>query len=465
VFGLVAAPVWAASPTPQPFADLAARLLPAVVNISTSQMVKADGKPANAPDSSPYDQFFKDFFDHDAGKSHKSVSLGSGFIIDKGGYVVTNNHVIEGADEITVILQDDTNLKATLVGTDTRADLALLKVSTDHDLPSVAFGDSDRERVGDWVMAVGNPFGLGGTVTSGILSARAREINPTSGPYDDFLQTDAPINRGNSGGPLFNMDGEVIGINSAIFSPSGGSIGIGFAIPSAVASHIIGQIREFGHVRRGYLGARIQTVDPEVASDLGLDGPSGVLIAGLVPDGPAARAGIQPGDVLLTVAGTKIDTVKRLERVVSDAAVDQDVAVTLSRAHDLKTVSVKIGEAQAEPTQVAALPKPGDKPVSGAAVSALGLTLSPATPELKSKYQLDENAQVVVTAVAEGGPAADKDLKPGDVVVEVAQEEVKGLADVTRKIDEAREAGHKSVLMLIDRSGDLRFVAVRLDRG
>ena len=454
----------------EPFADLAEKLLPAVVNISSSQTVKPDTRQGPAGDDSPYDQFFKDFFDHGSGSNdhgRKSTSLGSGFVIDPAGYIVTNNHVIDGADEITVILSDDTNLKATLVGRDEKSDLALLKVSADHPLTAVAFGDSDKERVGNWVMAVGNPYGLGGTVTTGILSARAREINPNGGPYDDYLQTDAPINRGNSGGPLFNMAGEVIGINSAIFSPSGGSIGIGFAIPSDLASHIVQQLREFGHVLRGDAGARVQNIDAEMARDLGLDKPTGVLVAGVIPGGPAEAAGMRAGDVVLSVDGKAIADAKRFERVVIDETIDRQVPVELTRGKDRETVTLKIAEAKpASGEQVAAVPKDGDKASApGAPVTELGLTLSLATPDLKAKYQLDDNAQVVVTGVAAGGPAADKDLKPGDVVVEVAQEAVKGLDDVTRKIDEARKAGRKSLLMLIDRSGDLRFVAVRLDKG
>jgi serine protease Do len=466
-FGLSSA---RAAGVPEPFADLAERLLPAVVNISSTQTAKQEEAPPPDADASPYDQFFKDFMGHGGGPGgprQKSTSLGSGFVIDPAGYVVTNNHVIEGADDITVILHDDTHLKATLVGRDEKADLALLKVTSEHPLPSVVFGDSEKERVGDWVMAVGNPFGLGGTVTTGIISARSREINSNGGPYDDFLQTDAPINRGNSGGPLFNTEGEVIGINSAIFSPSGGSIGIGFAIPSSVAGHVIGQIREFGHVRRGYAGLRIQDLDAETVQDLALAKPSGVLVAGLIRGGPAEAAGVKPGDVVLSIGGADTPDVKHFNRVVMDARVDSEVPVTLAHGSDVRTVTLKVGEAKADqPDQVASLPKNADAgPPPGAPVAALGLTLSPATPDLKSKYSLGDNAQVVVTAVTKDGPAADKDVKPGDVVIEVAQEEVKGPADVTRKIDEARSAGRKSVLMLIDRGGDLRFVAVRIDQG
>jgi serine protease Do len=307
---------WAGRPGPDGFADLAEKLVPAVVNISTTQIVKAEkrertvpGRP-QFPPGSPFEEFFKDFFDHNGKQDdraeprpHKATSLGSGFVIDPAGYIVTNNHVINDADEITVILHDDTNLKAEVVGRDTKTDVAVLKVKTDKKLPAVTWGDSDKARVGDWVLAVGNPFGLGGSVTAGILSARQRDIN--SGPYDDFLQTDAAINRGNSGGPMFDMAGSVIGINTAIYSPTGVSIGIGFAIPSNIAKMVVAElIREPDHaVHRGWLGVRIQAVTDEIAESLGLDKPHGALIAIVNDGGPAQVAGIQPGVVVLTFDG------------------------------------------------------------------------------------------------------------------------------------------------------------------
>jgi serine protease Do len=465
-----------------PFADLAARLLPAVVNISTTQLIKPD--PA-APDESaepprtPYEEFFKDFLEHHGATpkgdkdahGRKGISLGSGFIIDPTGLVVTNNHVIADADEITVILQDNTNLKAKLIGRDEQTDIALLKVNVDHPLPAVKFGDSDKERVGDWVMAVGNPFGLGGTVTVGILSARAREISQNGGPYDDFLQTDAAINRGNSGGPLFNTNGQVIGINSAIYSPSGGSIGIGFAIASNLAQHVTQQLQQFGHLKRGYIGVRVQNLTPELEDTLGVSAAvadkadPGVLIAGFPTDSPAEHAGLKPGDVLLQMNGNRIKDARHLERFVDDAAVDANATLTVWRAGAVQTVDVKVAELPDAEKTASAPAAHEDVAVSGSQIAALGVTLSPATSALKEKYQLNDNAAVVVTGVADGGPAADKDLKPGDVVVEVAQEEIKGLGDVTRKVDEAEKLGRKSVLMLIDRSGDLRFVALRLNQG
>ncbi|HXJ00157.1 MAG TPA: Do family serine endopeptidase, partial [Micropepsaceae bacterium] len=307
---------------PQGYADLAERLLPMVVNISTSQTLRrrpdaeAPAQP-QAPQGSPLDDFFKDFLDR-GNRPRRVQSLGSGFVIDPAGYIVTNNHVIEGADEITVILSDTTSLPATLVGTDDKTDLALLKVNSKQPLAVAKFGDSDRARVGDLVMAIGDPFGLGGTVTTGIVSARNRDIN--SGPYDDFIQTDAPINRGNSGGPLFNMDGEVIGINSAIYSPTGGSVGIGFSIPSNAAKNVLAQLRATGKIQRGWLGVRIQQVSDEIAESMNLDRPRGALIAGMTDGGPAAKAGVQNGDVVLSFDGKPVSDSRALPRLVADAS-------------------------------------------------------------------------------------------------------------------------------------------------
>jgi len=462
---------------------LATRLLPAVVNISTSETIKPDPKRKKpAPDDdqatpgSPFEQFFKDFMnrqgqggggDQDADKGgdakpQKAQALGSGFVIDPSGLIVTNNHVIEDADEITVILQDNTNLKAELVGRDAKTDLALLRVKPDHPLPSVPWGDSDKARVGDWVMAIGNPYGLGGTVTSGIISARARAIND-NGPYDEFLQTDASINRGNSGGPLFNTAGEVIGINSAIFSPSGGSIGIGFAIPSDLARNVIAQLQATGKARRGWIGVRIQTVNDEVALALGLDAPKGALVGGFLDKSPAKEAGIQPGDVLLQFDGRDVTNARRLSRLVADAQVDKSVPVKLWRKGEAKTIMVKVAQADESADQTASAGS-GISP-STPLVKALGLSMTEATQDLKDKFQLDDNANVVVVDVAKGSPAADKDVHPGDVILEVAQEEVKTAPDVVHKIDDARKAGRKSVLLLVEHAGELRFVALRIDQG
>ena len=478
VFVLVGGGAARAKPGPDGFADLAAKLLPAVVNISTTQTVQPD-KSSHLPDvpqfppGSPFEEFFKDFMDRnqhsgatepDTTPRH-TTSLGSGFIIDPSGLIVTNNHVIDSADEITVTLQDDTTLKAEVVGRDTKVDLALLRVKAAKPLPAIKFGDSDQTRVGDWVLAIGNPFGLGGTVTAGILSARGRDIG--SGQYDDFLQTDASINRGNSGGPMFNMTGEVIGVNTAIYSPSGGSIGIGFAIPSNMVKPVIDQIKLFGHPRRGWLGVRIQGVTDEIAESLGLDKPRGALIASVNDGGPAQKSGIQPGDVVLTFDGKEITDARHLPRLVAETPIDKPVKVMVWRKRKEELIDVKVGEFDDTDQQANATDdgKPGAPSAAVEAVKVLGLSLSTITPELREKYSLADDASgVVVLDVAAGTPAAEKDIKSGDIIMEVAQEEVKTAAEVASKIDDARNAGRKSVLVLVDRQGELRFVGLRIDK-
>jgi serine protease Do len=477
---LLLAPAWA-KPAPDSFADLAAKLLPAVVNISTEQTISSDSGdqsgPGKGPDmpqfppGSPFEQFFKDFLNRNHGGDESTpqalprhaTSLGSGFIIDPSGLVVTNNHVIADADQITVTLQDDTNFKAEVVGRDTKIDVALLRIKSAKPLPFVKFGDSDQTRIGDWVLAIGNPFGLGGTVTAGILSARAREIN--AGPYDDFLQTDAAINRGNSGGPMFNMSGDVIGINTAIFSPSGGSIGIGFALPSNLAWPIIQEIRDYGHARRGWLGVNIQSVTDEIAENLGLDKPKGALIASVKDGGPAQVAGIQPGDVVLDFDGKDVTDMRHLPRLVAETPIDKVVKVTVWRKRKAETLDVKVGELKDEDQEAALTPteKKSDTPSGG--VQVLGLSLSDLTPDLRERYALAADASgVVVTDVAANSPAADKGVHAGDVIVEVAQEDVKNAAQINDLVQQAKKSGRKSVLLLVDRQGDLRFVALKLDQ-
>jgi serine protease Do len=479
VFVLLAgAPSAFAKAGPDGFSDLAEKLLPAVVNISTTQTLKPDRQRPEMPQfppGSPFEEFFKDFLDKNLPRGQrpdsqqqqrKATSLGSGFIIDPSGLVVTNNHVIADADEITVILHDDTSLKAEVVGKDVKTDLALLRVKSDKPLPSVAFGDSDKMKIGDWVLAIGNPFGLGGTVTAGIVSARARDIQ--QGPYDDFIQTDAAINRGNSGGPMFNMNGEVVGINTAIFSPSGGSIGIGFAIPSALAKPVVAQLKDFGKARRGWLGVRIQGVTDEIAESLGLNKARGALVASVSPNGPAQASGIQPGDIVLTFNGKDIPDMKHLPRVVAETPIDKSVKVTVWRKRHEEELNVKVGELDETEEKQASL-APGQQPPhpeGGTTAKALGLTLSSITPDLKQKFSLSDDADgVVVVEVAADTAAAEKGLKPGDVIVEVAQQEVKTPDQITAKVQEAKSAGRKSILLLVDRAGDLRFIALRLDQG
>jgi len=475
----VGIPQAVARPAPDSFADLAEKLLPAVVNISTTQTVKTEQHAEKVPQDlpqlppgSPFEEFFKDFFNHNKQQNadpdtdaRKATSLGSGFIIDAKGIVVTNNHVIADADEITVILHDNTSLKAEVVGRDKDTDIAVLKVKTDKPLTAVDWGDSDVSRVGDWVLAIGNPFGLGGTVTAGILSARQRDIN--SGKYDDFLQTDASINRGNSGGPMFNMDGAVIGINTAIYSPSGGSIGIGFAIPSSLAKVVVGElINEPDHiVHRGWLGVRIQGVSDEIADSLGLDKAKGALVASVADNGPAQAAGIQPGDVILTFDGKAVTDMRHLPRLVAETPVDKTVPVKVWRKRQETLLQVKVGRlAEVETASATDNPKPTPKATADT-VTALGMTLSDVTPDLKEKFSLGDDARgVVIVDVAKDGPGAEKGLKPGDVIMEAAQESVKNATQIAGKVADAKKSGRKSILLLIERQGDLRFVALRLDQ-
>lgn len=459
-----------ARPAPDSFADLAEKLLPSVVNISTTQVVQGRNQelPQIQP-GHPFEDFFKEFFDRNQNgqRPRRATSLGSGFIIDKKGHVVTNNHVIQDADEITVILQDDTRLKAELVGRDQRTDLAVLKVDPGAlDLPALEFGDSEVARVGEWVVAIGNPFGLGGSVTAGIISARGRDIN--SGPYDNFIQTDASINRGNSGGPLFNMKGQVIGINTAIFSPSGGSVGIGFAVPTSTAQPIIDQLINSGQVKRGWLGVHIQQVTPEMAESLGLDKPRGALVAQLVEDGPAEKGKVQRGDIILSFNGKTVPEMRKLPRIVADTEVGTAVPVEVWRDNKKVTLQVTVAELEDDQTQVAARTDQGSKPSGGAPkeIEDLGLTLSGISDDVKKQFRIDDSAKgVVVTGVAGDGPAAEKGLRPGDLIVEVSQEEVGSPGDVEKKVSEARKAGRKSVLLLIEGENGLRFVAIRLAAG
>jgi serine protease Do len=467
---------------PDSFADLAAKLLPAVVNVSSTQTVTAkNGGPGAGPEipmfppGSPFEQFFKDFLNRNkqgqgqgGGDAHpqperRAQSLGSGFIIDSAGYVVTNNHVIEGADEVSVTLQDNTTLKAEIIGRDESGDIALLKVKSDKPLPTVDFGDSTQSRVGDWVLAIGNPFGLGGTVTAGIVSARGRDIH--QGQYDDFIQTDAAINRGNSGGPLFNMDGQVIGINTAIFSPSGGSIGIGFSIPSNMAKNIVAQLKEYGHPRRGWLGVKIQQVTPDIAESLGLKDPSGAMIAGITDGGPADKAKLRAGDVILKFDGQDVKEMHNLPRIVADAEVGKQVPVVLWRDGKEVTLETTLAERPAD-AQLAAVDA-GAKPdtTQTTDIAGLGLKVAPLNQDLKDKFQLGADQKgVVITDVAPNTSAADRGLKPGDVIMEVQQGEVASPADIQKQVDAARKADRKFVLMLIQREGGTQYIPLSLSK-
>lgn len=480
---------------PDSVADLAEGLLDAVVNISTSQTVKEDGEQDGAvpvpqvPEGSPFQEFFNDFFnDKDGGKnsdSRKVQSLGSGFVIDaEKGFIVTNNHVIADADEIEVNFVDGSKLKAELVGKDTKTDLAVLKVDpTKHKLKSVQFGNSDGARIGDWVLAIGNPFGLGGTVTAGIISARKRDIQ--SGPYDDFIQTDAAINRGNSGGPLFDMDGKVIGINTAIYSPSGGSIGIGFAIPAEMAVGVIDQLKEFGEVRRGWLGVRIQPVTDDIADSLGLKDAKGALIAGLIENSGVDNKQIKAGDVVIRYDGKPVERARDLPRLVAESAVGDEIEIVVVRDGSEQTVKVKLGrlieddksteeatEDQAPPPdmeegeegqEVPDAPKKEQK--EQADVTVLGMKLSEIDDNVRGEFGIAEDVEgVAVLYVAPGSAAGEKRIETGDVIVDVGQVTVQSPADVKKRIDALRREGRKNaLLMLASRSGELRFVTIRID--
>ncbi len=467
---LIAAPALARGP--EGIADVAEKVIDAVVNISTSQTVEAkgggDGRGAvpQLPPGSPFEEFFEDFFKNRRGgkgggdlQPHKTSSLGSGFIIDTAGVVVTNNHVIADADEINVIMNDGTKIKAEIVGIDKKTDLAVLKFKPPKPLVAVKFGDSDKLRLGDWVVAIGNPFSLGGTVTAGIVSAKNRDIS--SGPYDSYIQTDAAINRGNSGGPLFNLDGEVIGVNTLIISPSGGSIGIGFAVPSKTVAGVVDQLQKFGELRRGWLGVSIQNVTDEIAESLNIKPARGALVGKIDPNGPAKAAGLETGDVVVKFDGKDIKEPKDLSRIVADTAVGKDVEVVVIRKGAEETRKVTLGRLEDDKTQQAALKKdePAEKPVTQ---KALGLDLATLSKDLRTRYKIKDSVKgVLVTGVDATSDAAEKRLSAGDVIVEVAQEAVASAADIKKRVDQLKKDGKKSVLLLVSNAdGELRFVAL-----
>jgi serine protease Do len=469
-------PTTAAARGPEGISDVAEQVIDAVVNVSTKQSVDMrSGAMPQLPPGSPFEEFFEEFFKNRRGQNGQNGqnggaptprrvnSLGSGFIIDPAGLVVTNNHVIADADEVSVILNDGTTLKAEIIGRDTKTDLALLKVTPTKPLKAVKFGDSDRLRLGEWVIAIGNPFSLGGTVTAGIVSARNRDIQ--SGPYDNYIQTDAAINRGNSGGPLFNLNGEVVGVNTAIISPSGGSIGIGFAVPSKTVVPVIDQLREFKEVRRGWLGVRIQQVSDEIAESLNIKPPRGALIAGIDDKGPAKPAGIEPGDVVVKFDGKDIKEMRDLPRIVADTPVGKSVAVTIIRKGKEETKTVKLGrledqkEAALTPNKDDAAPQ--EKPV---VKRALGLDLANLTDTLRKQHKIKDKVNgVLITAVDPNSPAADKHLQPGMVIAEVQQQTVKTAAELQDRIDKLKKDGKKAVVLLvISPDGDPSFVALSL---
>ncbi len=479
---------------PASVADLAEGLLDAVVNISISQDAEGSEADSGSPSpkvqkDAPFEQYFNDYFDKrkkDGGKNRKVNSLGSGFVIDPAGYIVTNNHVIEGADEIDVNFADGTTLEAKLIGTDTKTDLAVLKVEPKTPLKAVKFGDSRKMRIGDWVMAVGNPFGLGGTVTVGIVSARGRNIN--AGPYDNFIQTDAAINKGNSGGPLFNMEGDVIGVNTAIISPTGGSIGIGFSIPSEIAMNVIQQLKTYGETRRGWLGVRLQPVTDDMVKTLGLDKVRGALVSSVIAGGPAENGPIKSGDVILSFDGRPVKQARDLPLIVAESPIDTDLPAVVLRDGKETTVTVRLkqmakdaeDDTEAAPTALddggssdeEKPQKPGkpEKPHDGdKAITpdgpVLGMSLKALNDDVRKQFSIEKSVEgVVVTEVEPGSPASEKGIVAGDVIVEIAQEFIATPADAAAKITALKQADRRNAQVMVSNAkGDLRFVAIRLE--
>jgi serine protease Do len=481
VLSLVILPLSASARSmPGSFADMVEKLSPAVVNISTRQSVKQQVNPfgGNSPfqfkfngvpdgQADPFKEFFERFnerFGEGGAPQQKDVtSLGSGFVIDPSGYIVTNNHVIEQADEVNVIFQDETQYEAKVVGRDPKTDLALLKIEAKN-LPYVEFGDSDALRVGDWVVAIGNPFGLGGSVSAGIVSARSRNIN--AGPFDDFIQTDAAINRGNSGGPLFNVEGKVVGVNSAIFSPSGGNVGIGFSIPAALAEPVLGQLREYGRTHRGWLGVKIQHVTEELAESLGLRRAKGALVLEVTPDGPAQKAGLQAGDVIVEFNGRAIDEMRNLPRLVAETKVGTAVTLSVWRSEKMRELKVKLGEMEEE-TDVAKASGADDAPkASKEAASSdwMGAQIAQLDDALRKRAGIDASVKgVIILNVKPVSAAHAARLMRADVIIEANQQEVSDVESLKSAVERARKQGKSHALLRVNRRGSLAFVTISTD--
>jgi serine protease Do len=458
------------TPFAEVFSRLAGHLLSVVVNISTTQATapppaKTAQEAGPASPGASLDDLFRDFFGDKGAPGQpgsRAASLGSGFIIDPSGLIVTNAHVIANADQITVTLSDDTVMQAQVIGRDSVTDLALLKVDAKTPLPAATWGDSSKAKVGDWVLAIGNPFGLGGTVTAGIISATARDIH--SGPYDDYLQTDASINRGNSGGPMFNLQGEVIGINTAIYSPTGGSIGIGFAVPTALPEPIIDQLKTTGKVERGWIGARIQPVTDDIAESLGLDKAHGALIASIDPASPATQGGLKPGDVILTYDGKPVDRSRQLPRFVADSAPNKPVKLTVWR--DGKEVEATIAVVAYDPNRPQPQPPAPEQPKPPPTVDALGLKLAKLTPDLRKQFSLSDRTRgIVIVEVPQNSAGSAQGLRPGDLVVSAGSAPVSSPDDVLQHIAAAKKAGRKNILIRVEREGNFRFITMPVEEG
>lgn len=463
---VLAAPLMA----PGSFRNLAKEVTPAVVNIATTikgaaaeRMSDESGNSPfpDLPPGSPFEQFFKHFMvpggPQSGGPRPEMHALGSGFIISADGYIVTNNHVVDGASDVSVTLPDQSKFDAKVIGTDPKTDLALLKVKADKPLPYVAWGNSDDAQTGDWVMAVGNPFGLGGTVTAGIVSARGRDLQ--EGPYDNFIQIDAPINKGNSGGPTFNMQGQVVGINSAIYSPNGGSVGIGFAIPANLAKPVIDQLREHGTVDRGWIGVQVQTVTPDIANGLGLDSAKGALVVTVSPDGPAAKAGLKSGDVILKVGAEDVSDMRVLPRIVAAKEKGSDVRFVIWRDGHEKALTVAIAPMPAE-QKVAA-----NDHGQSSAEPTLGMSLAPLDPSVRQQMNIPHDVTgVLVTGVRGDSPAANAGINPGDIIEKVGNTMVKTPEQVAGDVRTAKAEKRNSVLMMVNHGGQKRFVALLVDK-
>jgi len=458
------------------FSELAEELIPSVVSVSVmiaAEEVVSQPRSPQAPQfppGSPFEDFFKDFFERRGTpprgmppprQKRNQSAMGSGFIIDKSGLIVTNNHVIANASSITVILHDGTSLQAKLLGSDAKTDLALLKVETKIKLKTVKWGNSDEIKVGNWVMAIGNPFGLVNTVTVGIVSARARDIN--AGPFDDFIQTDASINRGNSGGPLFNLNGDVIGVNTAIYSPSGGSVGIGFSIPSALAQNIVKQLEKHGRTIRGWLGVRIQTVTEDLANSLGLEKVYGALVASTIPDSPAEKAGIKAGDIILNFNGKEVTEMRKLPRFVAETQVDKEVEIIVWRNEKKKILKVSIAEMKEEKKVVVKKEEDKKAIIKEDAIKDLNIRVSQITKDIRIRQNIPDNIKgLLITKVEQNSDAERKGIRPGDIIQEVNQapinsiEELKGIIKIIK-------GKKKGVLLLVNRQGNINFVALKLN--
>jgi serine protease Do len=457
---------------PYSFANLVEPLLPAVVNISTTTLIRgrSDSSPTPLespfPKGSPLEDFFKEFYDQMQPEGPRNSSaVGSGFIIDPEGYIVTNNHLIADADQVTVTLNDNTELKAVLVGRDRRTDIAVLKISTDKKLPFVQWGNSEKLRTGDRIIAIGNPFGLGGTVTTGIVSHLARNIGAHSRSGDfvnGYIQTDASINMGNSGGPMFDMNGKVVGVNTAIYSPTGASVGIGFAIPSEVTKKVVDQIRQFGRAKRGWLGVHIQPVTEDIAEGLGLKDLVGVLVGNVVKDGPAAKAKLQSGDVILKVGNKDVKEPRNLPQIVADIPEGTQVPITIWRKGKIMSIPVQIGEyEEAEEASVMPSPEGGKDLVKG--VEIYGMTLQPLNEEIRQRFDITTDAQgILVVDVAPKSSAAEKGIRPGDIIMEISQVEVKTPQQILEQLKKATKENRKSALLLINRDGESRYVSIKI---